>query len=170
MKDLMVKLHNGKGGEPIDAVMIQTMNDSVTGQFDNRFYTAPHAVETLHKLRESGKGLYIATQRGTNSLPRVMRQHGFDELVDVVVGGYDIKRPKPHPEPLLIGLGRLGVNANRSLFVGDTLHEDVVAGNAAGARTVYVGKNAPTTLDPQPTYHWQDLEHLARYYGRGKRG
>ncbi len=168
MKDLLVLLHNEKGGTPVTADMVQAANDLVTGQFDNRFYTAPHAIETLRKLRESGKGLYIATQRGTNSLPRVMRRHGFDELVDVVVGGYDISRPKPHPEPLLIGLGRLGVAPRRSLFVGDTLHEDIVAGNAIGARTVYVGSVRPTELDPQPTHHWPDLETLSRYYGRGK--
>lgn len=169
MKELMVRLHNEKGVSTITANMVQAMNDSVTGQFDDRFYAAPHAVETLKKLRKSGKGLYLATQRGPNSLPRVMRQHGFDDLFDVVVGGNDINRPKPHPEPLLIGLGHLGVNPGRSLFVGDSLDEDVAAGNAAGARTIYVGEKAPGELDPKPTRHWTDLSTLARFYSRGKR-
>lgn len=162
MKNMMAEIHNNKGGELVTIDMVQSANDAVTGQFDDRFYTTPHAIETLRKLRQGSKKIYIATQRGSNSLPRVMRRHGFDELVDVVVGGYDIQRPKPHPEPLLIGLGRLGVSPLRSIFVGDTLHEDVLAGNTAGARTVYVGEKAPTRLGPHPTHHRNDLGTLAR--------
>lgn len=46
----------------------------------------------------------------------------------------DVTHPKPHPEPVLAALARLGVGAEEALFVGDSPH-DVAAGRAAGTRT-----------------------------------
>ena len=46
--------------------------------------------------------------------------------------GGDVPRKKPHPEPLLVALERLGVPAAEAAYVGDS-PEDVEMTRAAGA-------------------------------------
>lgn len=66
----------------------------------------------------------------------------------VVVGGDTTPFPKPHPAPLLAAASRMGLNPSHCLYVGDD-ERDVVAGRAAGMRTVaacygYLGVPAQT--------------------------
>lgn len=52
-----------------------------------------------------------------------------------LVGGDTAARSKPHPDPLVLALGQLGMPAARSIYVGDAA-KDVAAGRAAGMTTV----------------------------------
>ncbi|RRQ24221.1 HAD family hydrolase [Guyparkeria sp. SCN-R1] len=53
----------------------------------------------------------------------------------VVVCGDDLKRAKPHPDPLLFAAGKLRLSPNTIWYIGD--HErDIIAGNAAHMPTV----------------------------------
>lgn len=67
-------------------------------------------------------------------------RHRFDAIV---VAG-DVGVYKPHPEVFEILLSKLDVDASRALYVGDWFEFDVVGGNAAGMRTVWVSD------DPAP--------------------
>ena len=64
----------------------------------------------------------------------------------VVIGGDTTPHAKPHPAPLLEAARRLGIAASECLYVGDD-ERDIVAGHAAGMRTVaasygYLGEKA----------------------------
>jgi phosphoglycolate phosphatase-like HAD superfamily hydrolase len=64
-------------------------------------------------------------------------------LVDCLVTQEDVKRPKPHPDSILLALALLtgcaadAVAGQAALFVGDT-STDIEAGRAAAVRTVGV--------------------------------
>lgn len=65
-----------------------------------------------------------------------------------IVSGDSTPHAKPHPAPLLEAAHRLGVPAERCVYVGDD-ERDIVAGLAAGMKTVaatygYLGKKAKT--------------------------
>lgn len=47
-------------------------------------------------------------------------QHDLASTVEVVVGRDTVAKRKPHPQPLLTALDRLGVAPGRALFVGDS--------------------------------------------------
>lgn len=71
--------------------------------------------------------------------------------VGTVISGDTTAHSKPHPEPLLEAARRLGLGAERCIYVGDD-ERDVMAGLAAGMGTVaanygYLGRQADTT-------HW----------------
>jgi phosphoglycolate phosphatase len=59
----------------------------------------------------------------------------------VVCGGETAGR-KPHPEPLLLALGRLSVGPERAAYVGDS-PEDVQMAKAAGAYAIGVPGGFP---------------------------
>jgi phosphoglycolate phosphatase-like HAD superfamily hydrolase len=68
--------------------------------------------------------------------------HGLDRVFGVVVCGPDTANKKPHPEALLLALGRLGVPPGRAVYVGDS-PEDVEMARNAGAWSIGVPGGFP---------------------------
>jgi len=90
---------------------------------------------TLAQLARRGHPLAVVTSK-TDALARRGLEHtGILEYFDTIVGCDACSRHKPHPEPVLTALDRLGYAAHEAVFVGDSVH-DVEAGNAAGVLTV----------------------------------
>jgi adenylosuccinate lyase len=166
MVEVMVAAHNTRSSRQLTVEDFNEVNARVTGTFDHLFYAPKESKEVIHTVRESGKATGLVTTRGPVSLDRVLDLHGFSDLFDVVVGGGDVKRRKPHPEPLAIALGKLGVSPERSIYVGDDQDADVGAAKAIGMKTALVGQTPLDPYGPRPNYHWKDLQPLARLYGR----
>lgn len=167
MVEAMVTEHNLRvGARKLTVEDFDQVNARVTGSFDHLFYAPKESKEVVHKIRESGKATGLVTTRGAMSLDRVLDLHGFSDLFDVIVGGGDVKRRKPHPEPLAIALGKIGVSAERSMYVGDDQDADIGAAKAIGMKTALVGQAALDAYGPRPDFHWQNLQPLARLYGR----
>ncbi|WP_226010018.1 HAD family hydrolase [Halomicrobium salinisoli] len=66
-----------------------------------------------------------------SAVRRALELHGADEHVDAVAGRDTLDARKPDPTPLLWIAGELGVDPERSLFVGDS-RSDAEAAEAAG--------------------------------------
>jgi pyrophosphatase PpaX len=94
----------------------------------------PGAMETVDALKAAGFPLAIVTSRHRESTLRAMDLCGLTRHFDLIVSPEDVGNPKPHPEPVLFALERLGVEAREALFVGDSPH-DIAAGREAGTRT-----------------------------------
>lgn len=97
----------------------------------------PGALEAVRELCERGVRLAIVTSKRSDGARRGLAHCGFAELFEVVVAVDDVVRGKPDPEPVTLALARLGVDASRAVFVGDSPH-DLAAGRAAGTRTAAV--------------------------------
>lgn len=168
MRSLMVAEHNRRFPQSqITEEQFQAANDAVSGTLDHMFYTAAGAASSIQALRESGKATGLVTTRGNKSRDRLLTHHGFDGLFDVIVGRGDAERRKPHPQPIAIALEQLGIeNPSRTLYVGDLQIDDVGAGTALGMKTALVNDKPLDKYGPRPTYHWKDLQPLARLYGR----
>ena len=94
----------------------------------------PGAAETVAELDRRGYRLAIVTSKHRRSAMRGMELCGIVSHFDVIVTPEDVAEPKPHPEPVLLALQKLGVAPEEALFVGDSPH-DIAAGRAAGTRT-----------------------------------
>lgn len=97
----------------------------------------PGAVETVAELERRGYRLAIVTSKHRRSAMRGMELCGLVSHFDVIVTPEDVTEPKPHPEPVLFALEKLGVTAEEAIFIGDSPH-DVASGKAAGTRTAGV--------------------------------
>lgn len=93
----------------------------------------------LPGLRAEGRklGLVTAKRHATVGLA-FDRFPGLEEQFDVVVGHEDTDRHKPHPEPILDAVERLGADPADTAYVGDSPF-DVQAARAAGAYAIAVG-------------------------------
>lgn len=96
------------------------------------------AGEVLRFLKRKKVKIAIATNRGSTA-PELLEVLGLAKYFDAIVTARHVKNPKPHPEPLLLALRRIGARREDALFVGDS-GVDLQAGRAAGIKTVLLTK------------------------------
>ncbi len=78
----------------------------------------PHLKALLDRLRPAFKTA-IATNR-TDTMARVLEEHGLDGRFDLVVTALDVRHPKPHPEQLQVILEHFNVAPGQMIFIGDS--------------------------------------------------
>jgi phosphoglycolate phosphatase len=97
----------------------------------------PGVASTLHHLRTAGHRLAIVSTKYRYRIETILAHQGAQGLVDVIVGGEDVRHHKPAPEPLFRALERLNIAAEEAIYFGD--HPvDAQAAAAAGVRFVAV--------------------------------
>jgi pyrophosphatase PpaX len=97
----------------------------------------PGIGDVLAQLREEGRRLGVVTAKRRATVEIAFAKLPLGHLFDTVVGGDETERHKPDPQPLLLGLERLGERPERAAYVGDSPY-DMQAANAAGLYAVGV--------------------------------
>ena len=92
-------------------------------------------VDTVTALRARGHEIGIVTSKSEYLALRALALVGLARHMDTIVGCDATTRHKPDPEPVRLALHRLDCPPADAIFVGDSVH-DILAGNAAGVRTV----------------------------------
>jgi len=98
-------------------------------------YSAPYpGVEhTLERLKGFRKA--VVSNKLEVFTVKTLRQLNLLHYFDLVAGGDSGPERKPSPQAILSVLAKLGVLADETLMVGDTLY-DIEAGRSAGVKTV----------------------------------
>jgi HAD superfamily hydrolase (TIGR01549 family) len=134
------------------AVVVQLLADvgiSVDDVGLDRFLEAEHAfwlpahqlASTTHALLEvlRSRGLKLGVVSNAFDPPALLRhdldQLGITDRIDVAVFASEVGWRKPHPAIFERALEGLGVPAERTLFVGDSLAVDLAGAAAVGMRT-----------------------------------
>lgn len=97
----------------------------------------PQTHALLAALREHGlrTGIVSNAFDPPPLLEEDLAREGISPLVDIAVFSSQVGRRKPHPDIYRTALDRLGVEAERTLFAGDRVLEDVVGPAQLGMRT-----------------------------------
>jgi phosphoglycolate phosphatase len=102
----------------------------------------PGAREALARLAEAGVAQGVVTSGDRSRVSRELAALEVEAYFKTVVYGGDTPTRKPHPEALLLALGRMAVAPERAAYVGDS-PEDVEMARAAGVRAVGVPGGFP---------------------------
>jgi pyrophosphatase PpaX len=86
--------------------------------------------EMLAALRSAGIPLGLVTGKGRRAWEVTERALDLGRF-EVVVTDDEMEEPKPHPGGLVLGLASLGVEADKTVYIGDSV-SDLAAGRAAG--------------------------------------
>ena len=81
----------------------------------------PGAESLLQELKKRGIGTGVVSTKRVKTLEGILTHRGVRPLLDLVLGGDCVERPKPDPQGLLLALERLGVEPGQALFCGDTV-------------------------------------------------
>lgn len=117
--------------------MLDQWNKMAYRKYAHEIQAKPGANEFLLKCKEKGLKIGVAT---SNSIPlynAVANNLKFNEVVEVVVTGEDVKNGKPDPESYLKVAQKLNVNPKDCLVFED-LVVGIKAGLAAGMKTCAV--------------------------------
>lgn len=98
--------------------------------------TAPYpgVTESLTALKNRGVKIGVVTNKNDDSAKMLIVRY-FGNLVDVTLGHLDGMPSKPNPEALLRVMSDLGVNAEETLYFGDS-DVDVLTAKNAGVKCV----------------------------------
>jgi pyrophosphatase PpaX len=97
----------------------------------------PGVIDLLPRLEAERRRLGIVTAKRRRTVDLAFAVLPLRGYFGVVVTAEDTERHKPHPEPLLLALERLGARAESAAYVGDSPF-DVRAARAAGMTAVAV--------------------------------
>lgn len=124
-------------------------------------------VETLEELHKLGVKMAIVSTKSRESLARGLKVLCAEQFFDVIVGLDDVEHVKPHPEPVLLALQKLGIEKEEAIMIGDNSH-DIEGGQNAGVRTAGVAwsaKGVDYLMSYEPTYmlhHMRDLLEIVK--------
>lgn len=110
------------------------------------------ALETLRGLRARGVRTAVVSN-GDGRIRAKLDSLGLAEHLEFVVDSFEEGVEKPHPEIFRRALGRLGVAAERAVYIGDIYSIDAVGARAAGLR--------PILIDPTGAYDGIDCPTIA---------
>jgi pyrophosphatase PpaX len=91
--------------------------------------------EALAALRKEGRMLAVVTSKRNEPALRGLTRFGLEGYFEFIIGSDDTTRHKPDPEPLLLAAQRLGLSADRCVYVGDSPY-DMQAARAAGTLAI----------------------------------
>lgn len=135
--------------------MVATYREYNLAHHDARITPYPGVIGMVEAVRARGVRMGVVTSKNNSGARRGLKLIGVEAAMDVVIGADDVQNPKPHPEPIHRAIEQLGVAAESTIYVGDSLH-DMHAGRAAGVRTgaVLWGPFGREHLAPSAPDHW----------------
>jgi 2-phosphoglycolate phosphatase len=141
-------------GYPADEVTTARFADAYRAHYAEHFndHTElyPGVEEMLGNLKASGVKLALVTTKYQTQADFTVKAFGLARYFDYVHGWLEGRQHKPHPEPVLTALGRLGVQPDAAIMVGDT-ELDIESAKAARVATCAV------TYGFRPTWFLRSL-------------
>ena len=125
----------------------------------------PGAVELLQALEGEGVRTAIVSTKPGDTIRRIFQHQGRLDLLDVVIGGDEVRRAKPDPEGLGMALERLRLRPEQVLFCGDTVI-DAATAQAGGCEfcAVLNGTTEASAFEKFPHVHIaRDLADLKNW-------
>jgi phosphoglycolate phosphatase len=132
----------------------------------------PGVRDGLVDLHGQGVALAVATSKFYASADALLTAAGLREWFDVVVGADQVTHPKPHPEAGQIIMRRLGISADRTVMVGDTTH-DLLMAKAAGMPSIavtYGVHSAEELKSADPTFIAETFGDVLRWIHESRNG
>ncbi|MEU8591617.1 HAD family hydrolase [Streptomyces sp. NPDC048664] len=120
-----------------EAEDLDTAHKVLYAQYFDRLPALPDAGRLLRRLSDDGWKVVLATSASGEELDALRRAIDADDAIQATASADDVSEGKPAAEPVERALQRVGVPAERAVFVGDTVW-DMRAGSRAGVTCVAV--------------------------------
>jgi phosphoglycolate phosphatase-like HAD superfamily hydrolase len=91
----------------------------------------------LHRLRDDGIKLVVATSAGGDEVEGLLEQAGVEDLIQAATSSSDAEESKPDPDIVEAALEQAGFPPDQVVMLGDTPY-DVEAATRAGIAIVAV--------------------------------
>ncbi|MDT3427358.1 pyrophosphatase PpaX [Paenibacillus forsythiae] len=134
---------------------------------DELIQSFPNVNEALEELRSRGIKLGVVTTKIRPTTIRALEMFDLLQYMDTIITLNDVTQLKPHPEPVLTAVSKLGASPEKTLMVGDS-GVDIQAAKAAGVLAAGVAwslKGESTLRKYNPDFILQDMTDLYEIVG-----
>ena len=97
----------------------------------------PYSIKMLKAFRRDEIRVGVITTKYRRRIVEILDKYNEPDLLDIIIGGDSVKRPKPDPEGILKAMSELNVPARNVLYIGDS-EVDAQAAQSAGVDFVGV--------------------------------
>lgn len=129
---------------------LQEVFQELHSKLQHKVELYPGVFDLLAELKKRGYVTGLVSSNFRRAITHLLENVGMIDFFDTIVAIEDAKNVKPHPEPLLVCMKRLGKDPSEALYVGDAIG-DITAARAAGfgrvISTTY-GWNRRDQLEP----------------------
>ena len=130
----------------------------------DRFMTAntrlfPETVSVLQALKEKGANIGIISTKYRYRIMELAKNTVPEGIIDLIVGGEDVKTAKPSPEGVFLALENLGTDKDTTLYIGDSI-VDAETAQAAGIDFAGVLHGATTAEELEAYPHVAIMKDL----------
>ena len=112
----------------------------------------PETLSVLTQLKKDGARIGIISTKYRYRIMELLSQKLPAQFLDIIVGGEDVKTPKPSPEGLLFAIEHLSVQKEETLYIGDST-VDAETAQAAGVDFMGVLHGATTRSELEAYPH-----------------
>ncbi len=135
--------------------MFQTYIEHNQAHHERLIRPFPGLGDAVTAVHRAGYRLGVVTSKIREHALRELRSLDLDGLFDGLVSASDVQRPKPDPQPVVLGLQSLELEPDAALLVGDSLY-DLQSGRAAGVDTAAAlwGPFERSQLEPGAPDYW----------------
>ena len=106
-----------------------------------------HTKSALDKLHGKYKLGIVSNFAIPECVNKLLKKHGLDSVFDVVVVSGAVNKRKPSPEIFQKALEKLGVSAEDTVFVGDTVDADVLGAKIAGMKSIFIERRVQKEIE-----------------------
>ena len=130
----------------------------------DRFMTAntrlfPETVSVLQALKEKGANIGIISTKYRYRIMELAKNTVPEGIIELIVGGEDVKTAKPSPEGVFLALENLGTDKDTTLYIGDSI-VDAETAQAAGMDFAGVLHGATTAEELEAYPHVAIMKDL----------
>ena len=112
-----------------------------------------HVDKVLREIKKRGIKTAIVSLGNADNIRKILQMLKIADCFDVILGGLDAGKPKPHPDIVYKAMEALNVAKEETLLVGDSAM-DIQTGKNAGVRTgLYM---------PEKNFPYADREALEK--------
>jgi phosphoglycolate phosphatase len=86
--------------------------------------------ESFHLLKEQGYQIAIVSTKIRSRIEDFLQREEILDRVDLIIGGNDVKNPKPDPEGVFLAAAKLHASLRDCIFIGDSIVDAQTASNA----------------------------------------
>jgi len=121
-----------------------------------------HRIKAVHRLKRGYRLGLLSNFDDSETGHQIMRDTGVRDLFDAIIISADFGLRKPSPGIFAAMAERLALDPQEILFVGDTVHDDVLGSKRAGMRSAWINRQAKPLPDgiPEPDIVIADLAEL----------
>ena len=116
-------------------------------EFMNYVRIDENAEEALRELHGKYKLGIVSNFAIPECVHKLLEKHGLDGFFDVVVVSGAVNKRKPSPEIFQKALEKMGVDAEDTVFVGDTVDADIQGAKSVGMKTIFIERRPQEEIE-----------------------